>query len=97
VGRSLIERRLRDVSDRRKTVAAQLAVAEEQLAHLAEEADEARLRALVSETPLAGQEHREAERHAEAMRRHRDDLAAEVQRLEASQDSLLDRLVAAGT
>jgi hypothetical protein len=55
------------------------------------------LRALVSETPLAGQEHREAERHAEAMRRHRDDLAAEVQRLEASQDSLLDRLVAAGT
>ena len=80
-----------------KTVAAQLAVAEEQLAHLAEEADEARLRALVSETPLAGQEHREAERHAEAMRRHRDDLVAEVQRLEASQDTLLDRLVAAGT
>jgi hypothetical protein len=85
------------VSERRKAVAAQLAVAEEQLAHLAEEADEARLRALVSETPLAGQEHREAERHAEAMRRHRDDLAAEVRKLEASQDSLLDRLVAAGT
>ncbi len=85
------------MSERRKAVAAQLAVAEEQLAHLAEEADEARLRALVSETPLAGKEHREAERHAEAMRRHRDDLVAEVQKLEASQDSLLDRLVATGT
>ncbi len=85
------------MSERRKAVAAQLAVAEEQLAHLAEEADEARLRALVSETPLAGKEHREAERHAETMRRHRDDLVAEVQKLEASQDSLLDRLVATGT
>ncbi|MEZ5176987.1 MAG: hypothetical protein R2746_01540 [Acidimicrobiales bacterium] len=80
-----------------KTVTAQLAVAEEQLAHLVDEAEEARLRALVSETPLAGQEHREAERHADAMRRHRDDLVAEVHRLEASQDALLDRLVAAGT
>lgn len=97
MGRTLIERRLRDVSDRRKVVERDVAVAAEQLAHLAEEADEARLRALVSETPLAGQEHREAERHAEAMRRHRDDLVAEVQRLEASQDTLLDRLVAAGT
>lgn len=80
-----------------KTVAAQLAVAEEQLAHLVDEAEEARMRALVSETPLAGQEHREAERHADAMRRHRDDLVAEVRKLEASQDTLLDRLVAAGT
>ena len=75
VGRTLIERRLRDVSDRLKAVARDLAVADEQLAHLADEADEARLRALVSETPLAEQEHHEAERHADAMRRHRADLA----------------------
>lgn len=97
VGRSLIERRLRDVSDRLKVAARDLDVAEEQLAHLADTADEARLRALVSETPIAGQEHREAEAHAEAMRRHRDDLRAEVRRLEALQDELLDRLVAART
>ncbi len=96
VGRTLIERRLRDVSDRRKAVARDLAVAEEQLAHLDDDADEARLRALVSETPLAGQEHRDAQRHAEAMRRHRDDLLAEVAQLDATQDELLDRLVAAG-
>lgn len=95
MGRTLIERRLRDVSDRLKAATRDLAVAEEQLAHLAEEADDARLRALVSETPLAGQEHREAQGHAEAMRRHRDELKAEVVRLEASQDELLDRLVAA--
>ncbi len=72
-------------------------MAEEQLAHLAEDADEARLRALVSETPGADQVQREAQRHAEAMRRHRDGLVAEIRRLEASQDDLLDRLVAAGT
>ncbi len=94
VGRTLIERRLRDVSDRLKAVARDLAVAEEQLAHLADEADEARLRALVSETPIAQQEHREAERHADAMRRHHADLVAEVRELETAQDDLLDRLVA---
>ena len=72
-----------------------LVVANEQLDHLAEDADEARLRALVSETPLAEQEHREAQRHADAMRRHRDSLAAEVEQLEAAQNDLLDRLVEA--
>jgi hypothetical protein len=95
VGRTLIERRLRDVSDRLKAASRDVAVAEEQLAHLVEEADEARLRALVSETPLAQQEHREAERHAEAMRRHHAELVAEVRQLELAQDDLLDRLVAA--
>ncbi|CAN5892458.1 hypothetical protein BH23ACT2_BH23ACT2_02760 [soil metagenome] len=97
MSRTLIERRLKDVSDRLKTVTHDLAVAEDQLAHLADEANEARLRALVSETPLAGKDHREAQRHAQAMCRHRDELVAEVRQLEAAQDGLLDRLVAAGT
>lgn len=95
MGRTLIERRLKDVSSRLKVVAADIAVAEEQLAQLADEADEARLRALVSETPLAEQEHREAERYADAMRRHHAELVAELRKLEATQDELLDRLVAA--
>ncbi len=85
------------MSDRLKTLSRDLAVAEEQLAHLADEADDARLRALVSETPIAGHDHREAQRHADAMRRHRDELVADIRALEASQDDLLDRLVAAGT
>jgi uncharacterized coiled-coil DUF342 family protein len=97
VGRTLIERRLRDVSERLKALRVDLAVADEQLAHLADEADDARLRALVSETPGADQAQREAQRHADAMRRHRDGLVTEIRRLEASQDDLLDRLVAAGT
>jgi uncharacterized protein involved in exopolysaccharide biosynthesis len=95
VGRTLIERRLKDVSSRLKVVAADVAVADEQLAQLVDEADEARLRALVSETPIAEQEHREAERYADAMRRHHAELVAELRKLEATQDELLDRLVAA--
>lgn len=96
MGRTLIERRLKDVTGRLKTLRQDLHVAEEQLAHFAEEADEARMRALVSETPGAEQTSYEAQRHAEAMRRHRDGLAAEITQLESAQNDLLDRFVAAG-
>ena len=97
MGRTLIERRLRDVSERMKQVGRELSVVDEQLAHLVDDADEARLRALVSETPLAGQDHREAQRHADAMRRHRDALVAELAELDHTQNDLLDRLVAPAT
>src|SRR5690625_1298385 len=92
MSRSLIERRLIDVSEKLKQLRADLLVHDEQVAHFVEEADDARLRSLVSETPLAEQEHREAARHAEAMQRGRAGGAAEIQRLEALQDDLLDRL-----
>ena len=97
VGRALIERRLKDVSERMKKVNRELAVAEEQLAQMDDDAEEARLRALVSETPLAGQDYRETQRHADAMRRHRDQLIAEIADLENAQNDLLDRLVATAT
>ena len=67
---------------------------EEQLDHLSGDAEDARLRALVSETPLADHERHEAQRHAEAMRRHRDALLADLAKLDVSQDELLDRLLA---
>ena len=70
-------------------------MADEQLAALADEADDTRLRALMSETPLADREHREAQRHADAMARHRGELAAAIQQLESRQDELLDRLIEA--
>lgn len=71
---------------------ADLALADEQLAHFADESDDARLRALVSETPLAEHDHREAERHSSAMARHRDDLVELIAKLESEQDALLDKL-----
>lgn len=97
MSRPLIERRLVEVGQRLKQLRDDLMVAEEQLAHFASEADDARLRSLVSETPLAGREHRDAARHAEAMQRHRDELAAEIATLEQQQDALLDELTAGGS
>jgi hypothetical protein len=93
MSRSLVERRLSEVAEQLKAVRRELSVADEQLAHLDEEAEDARLRALVSETPIAERDHREAQRHAEAMRRHRHEVASELSRLERSQDELLDRLL----
>jgi cell division septum initiation protein DivIVA len=94
MARSLIERRLHDVTTRLTSLRHELAVLDEQLAVFNDAADEARLRALVSETPLADREQREASRHADAMTRSRADLAARVSDLERRQDELLDRLVA---
>lgn len=94
MSRSLVERRLSELSSRLKQLRDDLAVSEEQLAFLAEAADDARLRSLVSETPLADREHHDAQRHAEAMQRHRLELLESIARLEQAQDELLDRLTA---
>ena len=94
MSKSLLERRLHEVGDRLKALRTELGVVDDQLAAFVESAEDARLRALVSETPLAGREHTEARRHADAMARHRGELVAEVERLERAQDDLLDRLVA---
>ena len=90
--RATLERRLTDIGLQLRDLRRDLAIADEQLAHFADEADDARLRSLVSETPLAEREHRTAARHAEAMERHRNEVVADIGRLEQQQDDLLDRL-----
>jgi chromosome segregation ATPase len=82
-----------EVSKRLRKAREELAVADEQLSALSEAADEARIRSLVSETPLAARESQEARRHAEAMAGARDSLASQVRKLEAELDQLLDKLV----
>ena len=94
MSRDRIERRLRGVGRQLSALRGDLRVCEEQLVQVSEEADEFRLRALVSETPLAEREYREAQRHADRLRRHRDEIAARIDRLEADQDTLLDRFSA---
>ena len=88
--RSRIERQLADVGKRLKSLRTDLAVAEQALMQVDYEADEARLRALVSETPVAQKEHEQVRRQVEVNRRNRDELAAEILRLEQRQDELLD-------
>ena len=54
----MLQRRLVDVSDRLKRLRAELGVTVEQLVFLEGEAEDARLRALVAETPLGDVEAR---------------------------------------
>jgi hypothetical protein len=90
----MVERRISAVAERLKALRAELAVLDEQLVFFRDAADEARLKALVSETPLTDREHQEAQRHADAMARAREGLVASIAQLERSQDELLDRLLA---
>ena len=92
--RTLLQRHLVDVSDRLKRLRAELAVTDEQCAFFETEAEDARLRSLVSETPVAEAEAREYRRHADAQGRHRDALRRAVGELEAEQNALLDRMAA---
>ena len=94
MSRAVLERRLDALVARRRDLRDELAVVDEQLAALAEAATDARLRALVSETPQADAEHRGASRSAEAMSRHRSALLADLAALDRAEDELLDRLAA---
>jgi hypothetical protein len=86
------ERRLTQVATRLRSLREELAMIDDQLRQLVDEADDLALRALVSETPSASYESNDARKHADAMRRHRDHVVAEISRLEQRQDELLDRL-----
>jgi len=96
MSRSMLERKLIEVGERLKQLRAELVITDEQMVQFVDEADDARLRALVSETPLADREHHEAQRHADAMGRHRAEVLSTIEQLERRQDELLDRLSAEG-
>lgn len=93
VGTGRTERRLTQVASRLRALREELAMVDEQLAHLVDDADDLALRALVSETPAASFESNDARKHADAMLRHRQHVVAEVAELEQRQDQLLDRLI----
>ncbi len=90
--RAAIERKLRKNVARQAEVREELAVAEAQLQHFADVAGDAEVRALVSESPVAASERRQADRSAGVMRRHRDRLRQELTSLLGAQDELLDEL-----
>jgi len=92
--RARIEKRLSQVGRRLSALRTDLAVAEQAVVQVDGEADDARLRALVSETPLAEREHHEIRRQADVQRRNRDELLDEIAKLEQRQDELLDQYTA---
>lgn len=92
--RTLVERSLRDVHGRLVKARQELAVLDEQLSVLADAADDARIRSLVAETPLAGVDFHDAQRHADAAARARAVLVASIGELEHRRDELLGKLPA---
>ncbi len=92
MGRASVERKLRKTSTRLRGLRAELAVIDEQLAHLVDDAEDKSVRALVADNPAAAAEHREAVGHSAAMTDHRRHVLAEIDALEARQDELLDEL-----
>jgi hypothetical protein len=91
--RTMVERRLSDAHERLVRARGELAVLDEQLVVVTEMADDTRLRALVSETPVASKEHDEASRHRSVMLKTREALVERIAELERRQNELLDRLV----
>ncbi len=97
MGSWLTERRLTQVASRLRSLRDELAMVDEQLVQFRDDADELSLRALMSETPQASYESNEARKHVDAMRRHREHVAAEIAELEQRQDQLLDQLTGSGS
>ncbi|CAB4749344.1 unannotated protein [freshwater metagenome] len=89
-----VERRLRLVGRRLAKVREELRITDEHLLHFVDLTDDSRIRAMVSETPQADEDHREAERTSTALTKHRVELVSTIEKLEREQDELLDDLSA---
>ena len=92
MGQRQLQRRLAQASSRLREIEEELRIVDDQLGFLVGDADEKSLRALVSETPGAQFEYREARKHADAMARHRAGLERARTETLRTLDSLLDRL-----
>ncbi|MAT62537.1 MAG: hypothetical protein CL881_01920 [Dehalococcoidia bacterium] len=86
------EKRLMEISRRIKQQKEDLLVAEEQLISLTSDADEARIRSLVSETAISDNDRRDSVRQSENMQKYCHKIRNEIQRLEEMQDALLDKM-----
>lgn len=92
MGSWLTERRLSKVGSRLKSLRAELAVIDEQLLYLGDDADDQAIRALVAETPGSSFEARAARGSFDNMSKHRIRVVEEIAELEARQDELLDEM-----
>lgn len=90
--RNLVERELVEAGQRLVRAREELAALDEQVAWFEEALDDARMRALVTESKTDLRELSEAERHAQAIVRSRDDLIAYIERLRRLQEELLEEL-----
>ena len=78
---------------RLKTLRSELAVVDEQLLYLGEDADDQAIRAMVAETASSSFEARSAQGNLANMTKHRAKVVEEIAELEERQDQLLDQLI----
>jgi hypothetical protein len=91
--RSNEERRLTALRVEVPKLREQLRVLDEQLAYVEEVADSARVRALVSSSPLDAREQEGAEQEVRRTRAQRDQAAVRLEEVLAEQDRLLERML----
>ncbi len=84
-----VRRKVQELQGRVVTLREEIAVLSEQIEVLDDEVEELRVRAVVSETPLAVKEHAEASRHAELAHRARRDAQEQMIKVETERDELL--------
>ena len=89
-----LERKIRDLHQRVRYARNELTVLDEQLEVLEEEAEDARVRSLVSETPLAAKEAADARRQFEVAQRAASALRSEIEQCTLDRDRLLRELPA---
>ncbi len=93
MGSWLVERRLTKVGSRLKALRIELAVIDEQLLYLGDDADDQAIRAMVAETASSSFEARSAKGNFANMTKHRGKVVAEIVDLEQRQDELLDQMI----
>lgn len=89
MGPRLVKRRLEDVQRHLAQARESLSVLEEQVAVWNDALDDARIRALVSETPLQSKEYDELSRHVMVANAEMQRRSLEVRELTTSRDELL--------
>lgn len=88
-----IESRLRALSEEIDALKTEARILDEQIDFQSDVAEDARIRSIVSETPLADRDAREASGDLTRMQRVRADLEARIASLRAEQDRLLERML----
>ena len=92
VAERLVQKRLRNNLASTKKLTADLALLNEQLEALSDDARDKELRSLVAETPLAIHEFRDADKHVQALLVQREYLMKSIASITEQQDVLLDKL-----
>lgn len=90
--RWLIERRLRGLTQSVQRARQELSILDEQIEQVSEEAEDARIRAMVAETPIAAHDSFHAQRSADTLIKARASVAARIEAMRVEQDRLLDEL-----